>query len=100
MDKKEPVHTRADLAWMQAVPLEGKIEMTHRRVESWVRGWDYLQDDRPEKNTYISFSGGKDSTVLLDIIRNMGGQYADIPAVFCDTGLEYPEVQEFARRRS
>ena len=43
--------------------------------------------------TYISFSGGKDSTVLLHIARQI---YPDIQAVFIDTGLEYPEVREFA----
>jgi len=35
---------------------------------------------------------GRDSTVLLDVVRNI---YPDIPAVFCDTGLEYPEIKEF-----
>lgn len=43
----------------------------------------------------MSFSGGKDSTVLLDLIKNTPGVY-DVPAVFCDTGLEYPEVRAFA----
>lgn len=42
---------------------------------------------------YISFSGGKDSTVLLDIARKI---YPDIPAVFSNTGLEYPEIRKFA----
>ncbi len=40
---------------------------------------------------YVSFSGGKDSTVLLHIVKKM---YPDVPAVFCDTGLEYPEVRK------
>ena len=43
--------------------------------------------------TYISFSGGKDSTVLLHIAREVN---PNIPAVFVDTGLEYPEVRNFA----
>jgi 3'-phosphoadenosine 5'-phosphosulfate sulfotransferase (PAPS reductase)/FAD synthetase len=44
---------------------------------------------------YISFSGGKDSTVLLDIVRR---DYPDVPAVFVDTGLEYPEIREFVKK--
>lgn len=45
-------------------------------------------------NVYVSFSGGKDSTVLLDLARRI---YPDIPAVFIDTGLEYPELREFVK---
>jgi len=43
---------------------------------------------------YISFSGGKDSTVLLDIARKL---YPNIKAMFIDTGLEYPEIREFVK---
>lgn len=43
---------------------------------------------------YVSFSGGKDSTVVLDIARKL---YPDIEAVFIDTGLEYPEIREFVK---
>lgn len=43
---------------------------------------------------YVSFSGGKDSTVLLHIARQM---YPDINAVFVNTGLEYPEIQKFVK---
>ena len=43
---------------------------------------------------YISFSGGKDSTVLLDIVRKM---YPEATAMYVDTGLEYPEIKQFVK---
>lgn len=43
---------------------------------------------------YISFSGGKDSTVLLDIARKI---YPTIQALFVNTGLEYPEIVRFVK---
>lgn len=43
---------------------------------------------------YVSLSGGKDSTVLKHIVDSM---YSDVPAVFVNTGLEYPEIQKFVR---
>ena len=42
----------------------------------------------------VSFSGGKDSTVLLDLARRA---FPDLPAVFVDTGLEYPEIRAFVK---
>lgn len=45
---------------------------------------------------YVSFSGGKDSTVLLDIARRL---YPDILAVFCMTGNEYPDICRFVREK-
>lgn len=47
------------------------------------------------KEVYISFSGGKDSTVLLDIARRFIDK--DVEAVFCNTGNEYPEIVKFVR---
>ena len=45
---------------------------------------------------YVSLSGGKDSTVLLHLVRSM---FPDVEAVFCDTGLEYPEIREFVKNQ-
>ena len=42
----------------------------------------------------FSFSGGKDSTVLLHIAREL---YPNMKAVFVDTGLEYPEIRSFVK---
>lgn len=53
--------------------------------------WYYQYDGQ----VYISFSGGKDSTVLLHIAREL---FPDIEAVFIDTGLEYPEIREFVKK--
>lgn len=79
-------HTKADLLQMQALPLSAKIRMTERRIRDWYEYWD--------GEVYVSFSGGKDSTVLLNLVRNL---YPDVEAVFVDTGLEYPEIREFVK---
>lgn len=78
-------HTAADLAQLQSMPLEMKIRATKQRIEQWYEYWDGM--------VYVSFSGGKDSTVLKHIVDSM---YDDVPAVFVNTGLEYPEIQKFA----
>ncbi|MDE5938491.1 MAG: phosphoadenosine phosphosulfate reductase family protein, partial [Lachnospiraceae bacterium] len=72
---------------MQSLPLSAKIRMTQLRIRGWV-------EEYGEDGVYVSFSGGKDSAVLLDIVRTM---YPKIPAVFVDTGLEYPEIREFVK---
>lgn len=43
---------------------------------------------------YVSFSGGKDSTVLLWLARKIA---PNIRAVFCNTGNEYPDIVKFVR---
>lgn len=73
---------------MQAAPLTAKIRMTKRRIRDWVR--EYGED-----GVYVSFSGGKDSTVLLTMARE---EYPDIKAAFVDTSLEFPEIREFVKK--
>ena len=80
-------HTISDLYQMQSMPLNIKVRMTQNRIRGWV-------DEYGEDGVYVSFSGGKDSTVLLDIVRKM---YPGIVAVFVDTGLEYPEIRDFVK---
>ena len=47
-----------------------------------------------EGKVYISFSGGKDSTVLLHLVRSI---YPNVRGMFLDTGLEYPEIRDFVK---
>ena len=82
----ENKYTSADLSAMQAWPLDRKIQVTQTRIIEW-----YIKH---KGQVYVSFSGGKDSTVLLDLSRRI---YPDIPAVFIDTGLEYPEIRDFVK---
>lgn len=83
-----PIWTKELLKELQSMPLDEKIEMTQDRIEDW-----YMQFSG---NVYVSFSGGKDSTVLLHLVR---GMFPEVPAVFCNTGLEYPELRRFAEGR-
>jgi len=75
------------LLQMQALPLRAKVLMSQVRIRDWYNYWN--------GNVYISFSGGKDSTVLAHLVRDI---YQDVPIVFANTGLEYPEVRQFAER--
>lgn len=78
--------TMEELKELQSQTLERKIQITQTRIMEW-----YI---RYKGQVYVSFSGGKDSTVLLDLARRC---FPDIEAVFVDTGLEYPEIREFVK---
>lgn len=80
-------HTISDLYQIQSMPLSIKVRMTENRIRWWI-------DEYGEDGVYVSFSGGKDSTVLLDIVRK---HYPDVLAAFVDTGLEYPEIRDFVK---
>ena len=82
-------HTVGDLYQMQSLPLSAKVQMTGRRIHEWA---EYYGTD----GIYLAFSGGKNSTVLLDISRKI---FPGIPAVFVDTGLEYKEIRDFVSRQ-
>ena len=68
----DPVHTVSDLRQMQSLSLESKIRMSTYRINEWYNHWG--------GDVYVSFSGGKDSTVLLDLVRKVLGDW--VPAVY------------------
>ena len=88
------VHDSERLKELQALPLERKIAITQARIIEWFNFW--------EGDVYVSFSGGKDSTVLLDLviktIKAIDPTF-EVPVVFSNTGLEYPEIQRFAKSK-
>ena len=71
---------------MLNAPLEEKIQRSKMLIMDW-----YAQF---EGKVYVSFSGGKDSTVLLHLVRSV---HPDVVAVFADTGLEYPELKSHVK---
>ena len=71
----------------QSLPLRAKVGMSQNRIIEW---YDHFNGD-----VCVSFSGGKDSTVLAHLVHDF---FPDVPLVFANTGLEYPEVQAFARK--
>ena len=75
-----------ELKMLQCLPLDVKILKTNQRIREWYEYWN--------GKVYISFSGGKDSTVLLHLVRNL---YPNVEAVFIDTGLEFPEIRTFVK---
>lgn len=118
-------HGANDLRQLQMMPLEYKIMMTQERIKAWYESWtqfviedletgkiryetidtrDFMAEPKMKESewiksaypgqVYVSFSGGKDSTVLKHIVDSM---YDDVPAVFVNTGLEYPEIQKFVK---
>lgn len=81
------LHTIQELQMRQRLPLEAKAAMSKSRIREWIESFGI-------DGVYVSFSGGKDSTVLLNMVRE---DYPDVKAVFVDTGLEYPEIREFVK---
>lgn len=57
-----------------------RFERARERLEAW---------GRPD---YVSWSGGKDSGVVVHMVRDL---WPDVPIVLFDSGLEFPETLPF-----
>ena len=74
-----------------ALDLEDKEILTYEKLDQWYTAWN--------GKCYVSFSGGKDSTVLAYLAARYLSSFRAPPwelnLVFVNTGLEYPEIQRF-----
>lgn len=74
-----------------ALDLEDKVITSYEKLDEWYTAWG--------GQWYVSFSGGKDSTVLAYLAARYLSSFRTPPwplnLVFVNTGLEYPEIQKF-----
>lgn len=81
------IHDKERLKELQTLPLERKIMITQARLIEWYSVW--------EGKCYVSFSGGKDSTILADLTARVCKILGyKLILWFSDTGLEYPEIKQ------
>jgi len=79
-------YRQANIEQMLKWTLDDKIIHAKKRIVEF-----YEQLDG---KVYIAYSGGKDSTVLLDLVRSI---YPDAIAVFSNTTNELPEILDHVR---
>jgi phosphoadenosine phosphosulfate reductase len=56
---------------------------------------DLIKDHEPKNGYYVGFSGGKDSIVILDLIKRAGVKY---DAHFSMTTVDPPEIRDFIKK--
>ena len=76
----------AKLRILQSMPLDMKVAYSKMVIQKF-----FIAN---KGKVYVGFSGGKDSTVLLHMVRSI---YPDVPAVYFDTGMEFPENRRFVK---
>lgn len=76
---------------LMALDVQDKEILTYEKLDEWYTAWG--------GRCYVSFSGGKDSTVLAYLAARYLASFRTPPweldLVFVNTGLEYPEIQKF-----
>lgn len=74
-----------------SLDLDDKVITSVEKLDEWYTAWG--------GQCYVSFSGGKDSTVLAYLAAWYLSSFRTPPwelnLVFVNTGLEYPEIQKF-----
>lgn len=75
-----------------SLPLSEKVKVSDEIITEFMENIDTSKG-----KTYISSSFGKDSIVVIDLVRK---QYPELPIVYNDSGCEYPECVELSKQYS
>ncbi|MGN1399296.1 MAG: phosphoadenosine phosphosulfate reductase family protein [Erysipelotrichaceae bacterium] len=70
--------------------LNSIVSEAHDYIKEQTKGWN-------EDEMFVSFSGGKDSTVTSSLVMNALATET-IPHIYCDTTLEYPTSKVYIDR--
>ena len=90
LEKSENLHTNQDLKDMQSRTFGDKVQTSVAKIMEAMIRYD--------KKMYVSFSGGKDSTVLADLVAQVCQMWdCKLTLWFSDTGLEFPELREHVK---
>lgn len=96
MERTNTPLTKEAARKLMALDLTAKELTTYEKLDEWYTAWG--------GQCYVSFSGGKDSTVLAYLAARYLASFRTPPwelnLVFVNTGLEYPEIQKFVNEYS
>ena len=84
--KQTVTYRQQNINDMMSWSLEQKVIHALKRIEEFYEFMD--------GQVFVSFSGGKDSTVLLHLVRSL---YPETVAVFSNTTNEFVEILEFVK---
>lgn len=71
-------------------------EIARKPIDKVAVALDMLKIYEPEEGYYVAYSGGKDSTVILDLVRRSGVKY---DAHYNITTVDPPELVQFIRQQ-
>ena len=90
---KEPDVLPSGQGWNTALEANSKIiEEYETEALEFI---EQVAQKHPDKPKTVAFSGGKDSLATLLLVRKV---IPDVPVLFTDTGIEFPETIEYIER--
>lgn len=75
-----------DMAALRAIAARRRGSQSYRHL------LDRIADHLESNDGFVSWSGGKDSTVVVDLARQVD---PNVPVVFFDSGLQFPETLDY-----